>query len=96
MNVGRQLHTVCCQAHGFKRMLLKVVRFGHSAPPRNIDAQALHSVVCPVGGLRHGKIRKRYLFQAYPKDDGISLACLCVPCLAWPIREQNKPVALSL
>jgi hypothetical protein len=33
MNVARQLHTVCCQAHALKRMLSKAVRLGHSAPP---------------------------------------------------------------
>jgi hypothetical protein len=32
MDVARQLHTVCCQAHALKRMLSKVVRLGHSAP----------------------------------------------------------------
>jgi hypothetical protein len=30
MDVARQLHTVCRQAHALKRMLSKVVRLGHS------------------------------------------------------------------
>ena len=33
VNVARQLHTVCCQAHALKLVLSQVVRLGHSAPP---------------------------------------------------------------
>jgi hypothetical protein len=38
MHVAHQLHTLGCQAHALERMLPQVVRLGHSAPPRNIDA----------------------------------------------------------
>jgi hypothetical protein len=50
LNVARKLHTVCCQAHAFNRMLLQVGRHGAPLEHQNLRVaqRAFH-----VGGLRH-------------------------------------------